>query len=66
MTKHMKFNKCQILLLRWDNPGYLNKLGDERLGSPIERDLAVGKLNVIHWVGGTTVLLCSVWPHLLH
>lgn len=49
----MKFNKskCWILHLRHGNPGFMYRLGDERLEiSPMERDLAVlvdGKLNQV-------------------
>ncbi|KAK4831727.1 hypothetical protein QYF61_018857 [Mycteria americana] len=52
ITNRMKLNKskCWILHLGQDNPGYMYKLGDERLqGSPAERDLGVwvdGKLNM--------------------
>jgi len=47
-----KFNKskCQILHLGWGNPGYMYRLGDERLdNSLLERHLGVcvdGKLNM--------------------
>jgi len=45
----MKFNKskCWILHLRWDNPGYLYKLRDERLESrPMERDPGLGLMAI--------------------
>ncbi|KAK4813849.1 hypothetical protein QYF61_001947 [Mycteria americana] len=52
MTNHMKFirSKCWILHLGRGNPGYMYKLGDERLeSSSMGRDLGVwvdGKLNM--------------------
>lgn len=49
ITHHMKFNKskCQILHLGCGSPGYMYKLGVERLGSsPAERNLGV-------WVDGS-------------
>ncbi|KAK4811098.1 hypothetical protein QYF61_016384, partial [Mycteria americana] len=52
ITNWMKFNKskCQILHLGQGNPGYMYKLGEERLeSSPVERNLGVwfdGKLNM--------------------
>jgi len=47
----MKFNKsrCQILHLRRGNPGYLYRLGDERLENSLmewELDVLVDKLNL--------------------
>ncbi|KAK4816509.1 hypothetical protein QYF61_017609 [Mycteria americana] len=51
ITNHVKFNKskCRILQLGRGNPGYMYKLGNERLeGSSKERDLGVwvdGKFN---------------------
>jgi len=33
VTNYMKYNKCWILHLGWDNPGYTHKVGDERLES---------------------------------
>jgi len=44
ITNHMTFNKskCRILLPEWGSPGYVYKMGNERLERrPAERNLGV-------------------------
>lgn len=51
ITSYMKFNKnkSQILYLGQVNPGYPNKLAEERLErSPTERDLGVSVADSLH------------------
>lgn len=50
ISKHMKFNKCQILYLEWNYLVFIHRPGDEKVeSSPMEGNLGVlvdDKLNM--------------------